>query len=103
MLTETIRIVECAARERLWEEYRRAVIALSTSTRTLDAHLTYSEFAQRVDDIEAAKARWMAARKAWEDHAGTHRCGRTEQREGREHDDGSRPEAKFKVWCSWPR
>jgi len=76
MLIETVRIMECAERERLWEEYRRAVNAFSISTRSLDTPLTYSEFALRVNDIEAAEARWKAARKAWEDHAGGHRCGR---------------------------
>jgi hypothetical protein len=73
-MTDTIPVVECTTRERLWQEYYRSVNELAGSASTLVASGTHSEFTGKMKAIRNDWEACQTARASWETHIREHCC-----------------------------
>ena len=67
--------MQCSERERLWEEYNKALNQLTECVEDLNLPFTAATFGPRLISAQAAKDLCKSTRIAWEDHLRTHGCG----------------------------
>jgi hypothetical protein len=66
--------MRCAERERMWEEYNRALNTLTECVEDLELPYAAATFGPRLIAARAAKDLCRSARDAWEEHLRAHRC-----------------------------
>jgi hypothetical protein len=73
-------VIPCFAtnRERLWNEYNRALDVFTACADELGLPFTVATFGQRIMAVPAAKEDCKLARQAWETHLQLHECDKPE-------------------------
>jgi hypothetical protein len=65
--------MECLDRQRLWEEYNRALDTLTQCMKDLE-NASPTSLSSKIISASAANNLCTAARANWEEHLSTHQC-----------------------------